>query len=175
MANHHDDDHSHHDHHDEEHHTHDDHDHDDEHEHSHGFFEMLHEAIPFLHGHSHGEVNIDSALEASERGIWALKVSLAILALTALIQIGIYAISGSAGLLADTIHNFSDALTAIPLGLAFLLARRVATRRYTYGYGRAEDIAGTIIVLMILASALVAGYESYQKIVNPHPLENAGW
>jgi cation diffusion facilitator family transporter len=78
-------------------------------------------------------------------------------------------------LLADTIHNFSDALTAIPLGIAFILGRRLATRRYTYGYGRAEDLAGAIIVLMIFASALVAGYESYQKIINPKPLENVGW
>src|SRR5262249_42298266 len=78
-------------------------------------------------------------------------------------------------LLADMIHNFSDALTAIPLGLAFVLGRRAATRRYTYGYGRAEDLAGVVIVLMILASSLVAGYESYQKFVNPQPLQNVGW
>jgi cation diffusion facilitator family transporter len=169
----HDHDHNDHDHAGHEHH--DNHNHDHDHEHGEGFWATLREAIPFFHGHSHGEVNIDNALEASERGIWALKISLAILAVTALIQIGIFMISGSAGLLADTIHNFSDALTAIPLGLAFLLARRVATRRYTYGYGRAEDIAGTIIVLMILASALIAGYESYQKLVNPQPLQNVGW
>src|SRR5258708_31234218 len=142
-----------------DHHDHDHpHDHSHGHEHDNGFLATLREGIPFLHGHSHGELNLDNALEASERGISALKVSLAILAITALIQIGIYAISGSAGLLADTIHNFSDALTAIPLGLAFLLTRRVATRRYTYGYGRAEGIAGTIIVFLILASGLVAGF-----------------
>src|ERR1041385_3974939 len=107
MADHHDHDHPHehthddHDHHDHEHHDHE-HGHDD-HEHGTELVAMLREAIPFLHGHSHGQVNIDNALEASERGIWALKVSLAILAITALIQIGIFAISGSVGLLADTI------------------------------------------------------------------------
>jgi cation diffusion facilitator family transporter len=79
------------------------------------------------------------------------------------------------GLLADMIHNFSDALTAVPLGLAFVLGRRAATRRYTYGYGRAEDLAGIVIVLMILGSSLVAGYESYQKFINPQPLQNVGW
>jgi cation diffusion facilitator family transporter len=84
-------------------------------------------------------------------------------------------ISGSVGLLADTIHNFSDALTAVPLGIAFMLGRRAATRQYTYGYGRAEDIAGAIIVLMIFASALVAGYESYEKLVHPQPLQNVAW
>src|SRR5690348_15235743 len=85
------DDHDHHDH------DHDDHEHHDDHEYGTGLVATLREAIPFLHGHSHGQVNIDNALEASERGIWALKVSLAILAITALIQIGIFAISGSAG------------------------------------------------------------------------------
>jgi cation diffusion facilitator family transporter len=132
-------------------------------------------AVPFLHGHSHGEVNVDRAMETSSRGIWALKVSLVGLGLTALFQIVIVLISGSVALLADTIHNFSDALTAIPLWIAFVLGRRAANRRYTYGYGKAEDIAGVVIVLMILGSALVAGYESYQKFVNPEPLRNVGW
>ncbi len=84
-------------------------------------------------------------------------------------------ISGSVALLADTIHNFSDALTAVPLWIAFALGRRAASRRYTYGYGRAEDVAGVVIVGMIFFSALVAAYESYQKIVNPQPLSNLGW
>jgi len=151
-----------------------DHEHGD-HQHGTGFLATIREAVPFLHGHSHGEINIDSVLESSARGIWALKVSLVILAATALMQVVIVAISGSVALLADTIHNFSDALTAIPLWIAFVLARRYANRRYTYGYGRAEDIAGVIIMLMIFASALVAGYESYQKFINPQPLENVGW
>lgn len=94
---------------------------------------------------------------------------------TALFQVVIVLISGSVALLADTIHNFSDALTAVPLWIAFVLGRRLASRRYTYGYGRAEDIAGVIIVFMILASAIIAGYESYQKFLNPQSLSNVEW
>lgn len=133
------------------------------------------EVLPFFHGHSHAESRVDSALESSERGIWALKVSLVGLGATAIFQVVITAISGSVALLADTIHNFSDALTAVPLWIAFVLSRRAATRRYTYGYRRAEDLAGVLIVLMIFISALVAGYESYQKFVNPEPIRNVWW
>lgn len=115
-----------------------DHDHTDEpdhaddhdHEHDHGRFGWLRELLPFGHGHSHAaEARVDSALESSERGIWALKVSLLVLAATALFQLVIVVISGSAALLADTVHNFSDALTAVPLWLAFALSRRPANRR----------------------------------------------
>jgi cation diffusion facilitator family transporter len=165
-------------------HTHDEHEHgdhghshDDEHGHKHsqGFLGILQEAIPFLHGHSHGEVQIDAALESSARGIWALKISLIGLGTTALFQVIIALISGSTGLLADTIHNFSDAFTAVPLWIAFILARRVANRRYTYGYGRAEDLAGVVIVLMIFASALLSGYESIVKLLHPQPLQHVWW
>src|SRR5215213_5445072 len=153
-----------------------DHPHPHDHAHDHGRFGWLLDAIPFLHGHSHSsESKIDAALESSERGIWALKVSLLGLGATALFQVVIVLISGSVGLLADTIHNFADAFTAVPLWIAFALSRRAANRRYTYGYGRAEDIAGVIIVLTIFVSALVAGYESYQKIVQPQPLSNVWW
>ncbi len=155
------------------------HPHDDEHAHDHdhasGWLGKVQEAIPFLHGHSHGEANVDTALETSERGIWALKVSLVGLGATALFQLGIVILSGSVGLLADTIHNIADALTAVPLWIAFALARRAATRRYTYGYGRAEDVAGVNIVLMIFASALIAGYESYLKFAHPQPLRYVWW
>ena len=148
------------------------HDHPD---HPEGPLGWLRELLPFGHGHSHGDVNVDTAMETSDRGLWALKVSLAGLGVTALFQLAIVFISGSVALLADTIHNFSDALTAIPLGIAFVLGKRVASRRYTYGYGRAEDIAGVIIVFMIFASSLVAGWESYQKFLNPQPLSNVWW
>ncbi|GCE08312.1 cation diffusion facilitator family transporter [Dictyobacter aurantiacus] len=146
-----------------------------DHGHDHGRFGWLLEAIPFLHGHSHGEANVDTALETSARGLWALKISLLGLGLTALFQLVIVLLSGSVGLLADTIHNFSDALTAIPLGLAFVLGRRLATRRYTYGFGRAEDLAGVVIILMIFISAIVAGYESIFKLLHPEPLRNVWW
>lgn len=126
--------------------------------------------------HSHGEQSaaLDPAL-SSARGIWALKVSLVGLMLTALFQVLIVLVSGSVALLADTVHNFSDALTAVPLWLAFSLSRRARNRRYTYGYGRAEDLAGAFIVLMILLSAAIVFYESIEKIVDPQPIANLGW
>ncbi len=145
------------------------------HKHAVGWWGKVQEAIPFLHGHSHGEANVDAALESNARGIWALKVSLIGLGATALFQLVIVILSGSVGLLADTIHNFSDAFTAVPLWIAFALARRAATRRYTYGYGRSEDVAGVIIVLMIFASSLIAGYESYLKFAHPEPLRYVWW
>lgn len=154
---------------------------DDAHHHNHdhhqhrGPLGWLVDAIPFLHGHSHGEAHADAALETSARGLWALKMSLLGLGVTALFQVIIVLISGSVGLLADTIHNFSDALTAIPLGIAFVLGRKLATRRYTYGFGRAEDLAGVVIVLMIFLSAVLAGYESIVKLLRPEPLHNVGW
>ena len=126
------------------------------------------------HAHSHTATALDPAL-ATERGIWALKISLAGLLVTALFQVGVVVISGSVALLADTLHNFSDALTAIPLWLAFSLARRSRDQRFTYGYGRAEDLAGVVIVVMIFASALVIFNESFQKIMNPQPMGNMGW
>jgi cation diffusion facilitator family transporter len=151
------------------------HDHHHEHEHARSRLGWFIEAIPFLHGHSHSEVHMDQAMETNARGVWALKVSLVGLFITALFQVVIVLMSGSTGLLADSIHNVSDALTAIPLWIAFALSRRPATRRYTYGYGRAEDIAGVIIVLMIFLSALLAAYESAQKLLHPEPLRNIGW
>ena len=84
-------------------------------------------------------------------------------------------ISGSVALLADTIHNFSDALTAVPLWVAFVIGRRPASRRYTYGYGRIEDLAGLFIVAMIAISAVVAGVESIRRFVEPQPVTNLGW
>ncbi len=150
-------------------------DHDHDHPHASGWWGKVQEAIPFLHGHSHGEANVDRALESNARGIWALKVSLMGLGITALFQLIIVLLSGSIGLLADTIHNFSDAFTAVPLWIAFALARRAATRRYTYGYGRAEDVAGVIIVLIIFASSLVAGYESALKFAHSGSLRHVWW
>jgi cation diffusion facilitator family transporter len=165
--------HSHEDHDHEHEHGHGDHDHD--HDHNHGQWGWLIEAIPFLHGHSHAEANVDDAMETNDRGIWALKISLLGLGATALFQVIIAIISGSAGLLADTIHNAADALTAIPLWIAFVLGRKAATRRYTYGFGRAEDLALVCIVFLIFASAVVAAVESVSRLLHPHPLAQAGW
>jgi cation diffusion facilitator family transporter len=153
----------------------DGHDHEHDHEHDSGLLGRLREMVPFLHDHNHGEANIDSALESSDRGIWALKISLFGLGATAIFQVIIFLMSGSVALLADTIHNFSDALTAVPLWIAFSLSKRGASRRYTYGYGRAEDLAGVFIVLMIGLSAAIAGYESIRKLLDPQPLSNAWW
>ncbi len=125
--------------------------------------------------HSHDAADsIDSALEASVEGIRALKISLVILAMTALTQLVVVIFTGSVALLADTIHNFSDALTAVPLWIAFVLARRAPNRRYTYGYGRAEDLAGVFIVAMIALSAVVAGYESVRRLIDPQPITHVG-
>lgn len=126
------------------------------------------------HTHGHQQAALDPGL-ATDRGIWALKVSFAGLMVTAVFQVVIVFISGSVALLSDTIHNFSDALTAIPLGLAFWLSRRARNRRYTYGYGRAEDIAGVIIVLMIAFSAVEAIYHSVVRFFEPQPINNLGW
>ena len=126
------------------------------------------------HSHDAGD-SIDSALTTSAQGMRALKISLAALGVTALFQVVIVAISGSVALLADTIHNFSDALTAIPLAFAFWLGRRRPTKRYTYGYGRAEDLAGIFIVVMIALSAAVAGWEAVGRLRDPQDIDNVGW
>src|SRR5450756_1494216 len=111
--------------------------------------------------HSHDAADsVDSALEASAEGIRAVKISLVALGLTAIAQLIVVLITGSVALLADTIHNFSDALTAIPLWIAFILSRRPANRTYTYGYGRAEDLAGVFIVAMIALSSICLLYTS---------------
>lgn len=125
--------------------------------------------------HSHDTADsIDDALTSSAEGVRALKVSLIVLGVTALLQAVVFVLSGSVGLLADTIHNFSDALTALPLGVAFWLGRRNATRRYTYGYGRAEDLAGVFIVVMIAASSAVAAWEAINRLLHPHAVHDLG-
>ena len=125
--------------------------------------------------HSHDAADsVDPALESSAQGIRAVKISLVALGLTALAQTGVVLLTGSVALLADTIHNFSDALTAVPLWIAFVLGRRPASRRYTYGYGRAEDLAGVFIVAMIALSAVVAGVESVRRLLDPQPIEHVG-
>lgn len=122
-------------------------------------------------GHRHAP----AGFEASEEGIRAVKLSFAILALTAAFQLAVALVSGSAALLADTAHNFGDALTALPLWLAFALSRRAASRSYTYGYGRAEDLAGAAIVGIILFSAVVSGYESVTKLLEGSGVRGVGW
>ncbi|TQJ52152.1 cation diffusion facilitator family transporter [Phycicoccus sp. SLBN-51] len=151
----------------------DDHDHDHDHEHSGGLWGRVRHALT-PHSHDTTE-SLDSALESSARGIRAVKISLVGLGVTAALQLVIVVASGSVALLADTIHNFSDAFTAVPLWVAFLLGRRTATRRYTYGYGRAEDLAGLFVIAMIAMSAVVAGWEAIDRLLNPAPVDHLGW
>lgn len=126
--------------------------------------------------HSHDAADsIDDVLTSSAAGIRAVKISLAALMLTAAFQVVIVVISGSVALAADTVHNFSDALTAVPLWLAFVLGTRAATKRYTYGFGRAEDLAGLFVVLMIALSAAIAGYEAVMRLIHPVPIGHLGW
>ena len=163
-------------------HSHGDHGHDHDHDHSHGEHGHTHPTglKGLLHGlfvpHSHDAADsIDAALESSAQGIRAVKVSLLGLGATSLFQLAIVLVSGSVALLADTVHNFSDALTAVPLWIAFLLGRRKPTRTYPYGFGRAEDLAGLFIVAMITLSAIVAAVESIRRFFEPQPVHNLGW
>ena len=137
-------------------HQHQPHDHSHDHDHAHG------------HGHTHGIV--DPSITTTGRGLWAIKWSFFGLAGTALLQLIVVFVSGSVALLADTIHNFGDAATAIPLAVAFWFARKKPSERFTFGYGRVEDLAGVAIVLTILASAIIAGYESIQRLLHPQDI-----
>jgi cation diffusion facilitator family transporter len=125
------------------------------------------------HGHTHGV--IDPTIATTDRGIWAIKWSFVILAITAALQLVVVFLSGSVALLADTIHNVGDAVTAIPLWVAFMLARRKPSKTFTYGLGRVEDLAGIIIVLIILFSAIVACYEAIDRLIHPQPITFLGW
>lgn len=125
------------------------------------------------HGHTHGV--IDATIATTTRGIWAIKWSFIILAITSVLQIMVVIATGSVALLADTIHNVGDATTAIPLWIAFVLVRRKPSKTFTYGYGRAEDLAGILIVLIILFSAVFAGYEAINRLIHPQPITQLLW
>jgi cation diffusion facilitator family transporter len=131
--------------------------------------EVAHFATP--HSHDAGD-KVDSAMQASREGMRTLWISLAILGATALIEALVVVLSGSVALLGDTIHNAADALTALPLGVAFWLGRRPATRRYTYGYGRAEDLAGIAIVVTIAASSALAAYTAIDRLIHPQTVSH---
>ena len=121
------------------------------------------------HGHTHGA--LDRAVLNSQRGIWATKISLVVLIATAAMQVVLVIITGSVALLADTIHNFSDAATALPLWAAFTLTRRPPSPRFTYGLGRAEDLAGLLIVGAILATGIIAAFISIGRLFDPPELD----
>jgi cation diffusion facilitator family transporter len=124
------------------------HTHDNDHTHSHKHGE---------HGHSHALV--DRSILRSRAGVKTVSISLALLAVTAGLQVAIFALSGSVALLADLVHNFGDALTAVPLGIAFFL------RSF-----RGEKLAGLFVVLAIFVSAAVALYETIQRLIHPQEL-----
>ena len=160
----------------------------DDHGHAHGAAAHDHDAHGHDHGtgivgwfratfaHSHDVADqVDESLESNELGIWALKWSLVGLAITAILQAIIVFFSGSISLLADTIHNFGDATTSLPLWIAFALAKRGASRRFTYGYGKTEDVAGVLIIVVIFISACIAGYEAIVRFFNPQEVRYLGW
>ena len=129
----------------------------------------------FTHDHSHGDLAGDTAFLDNQLAIRTVWIALVALGLTTALQIVIYRASGSVALLADTVHNLGDALNSVPLLIAFYFARRVANRRFTYGYGRLEDIAGVFIVISIGFSAAYILFESFQKLINPRALVNLEW
>jgi cation diffusion facilitator family transporter len=155
------------------------HDHHDDHRHhDHGpapagwWHRLRHLMMP----HSHDPADkVDPALETSRAGLRATWISLAGLGVTAAAQMGIFALSGSVALLGDTMHNVADALTSVPLLFAFLLGRRAATRAYTYGFGRAEDLAGVFIVLVIAGSAVAAGWTAFDRLLHPVQVGYLPW
>jgi cation diffusion facilitator family transporter len=160
--------------HDQEHdHEHEHHGHDHPREHARGLKGAI---LEIFAPHSHDAADsLDTVLESSKRGIRAVKISFVALLVTSLLQLAVIIVSGSVALLADTIHNFSDALTAIPLFIAFRLSRRASTRRYTYGYGRAEDLAGLFVILMITLSAIIAAVEAVRRLISPQSIDYLGW
>lgn len=154
-----------------------DHGHDHGHSHSHGggVFGWI-ATVMHWHGHEHVEEDLtgDPAFATNE-GIRTVWIALGALAVTTALQFIIVWLSGSVALLADTVHNLGDMLNSVPLLIAFYLARRVANRRYTYGYGRAEDVAGILIVFSIVFSAGYIFWESFRKLVDPQPIEQLPW
>ncbi len=140
------------------------------------FAEAAHGHDHGAHGHGHGHTHgvVDPAITTTALGLWAIRWSFAALFVTASLQAAVVFLSQSVALLADVIHNFGDAATAIPLGIAFMFARRPPSRRFTYGLGRVEDLAGVAVVLTILTSAVVAAYVAIERLLHPHEVTHIG-
>ena len=137
---------------------------------------VWHELSHVVRPHSHdASAKVDRAMEASAQGMRTLWISLAGLGSTAILQAFIVSFSGSVALLGDTIHNAADALTAVPLGIAFLAGRRAATRRFTYGFGRAEDLAGIAIVVLIALSAATSAVVAVDRLLHPVRVTHLPW
>src|SRR5260370_19769258 len=155
-----------------------DHDHEHGHGHDHGSSvrARVRRGVSEVFGaHSHDSADqVDETLEADSDGRRALWLSLLILGVTASIQAGVVVLSGSVALLGDTLHNVADALTAVPLLIAFRLARRPPTKRYTYGYGRAEDLGGLFVIAMITLSSVLAAWEAIDRLIHPRDVTHLG-
>jgi len=136
----------------------------------HGHEPPHHDSGTYDHDHTHGALG--PALLTTEKGIWAVKWSMIGLLLTAFLQAAVVAVTSSVALFADTLHNFGDAATAVPLWIAFLMAQRKPSKRFSYGYGRVEDLAGIVIVFIMLVSGLIAAYASISRLVQPQPVQH---
>jgi cation diffusion facilitator family transporter len=158
---------------DHRHHGHD-HDHDPAHEHQHPGLRASIRRLFAPHSHDPAD-SVDNELAGSAEGIRAVQLSLIGLGITAALQLVVALATGSVAVLADTIHNFADASTALPLWLAFSIGRKPPNNTYTYGYGRAEDLAGVFVLLMIVGSAAIAFWESLQKLIHPAPIDHLPW
>ncbi|MEP6987335.1 MAG: cation diffusion facilitator family transporter, partial [Chloroflexota bacterium] len=156
-------------------HSHEGHEHShDEHRHQHGLLAGIASTL-HIPGFQHDHGTLEASFTDNAVAIRTVKWAFVILGVTTLLQVIVYLASGSVALLGDTIHNLGDALNSIPLWIAFVLARRPANKRYTYGYGRAEDIAGLLIVVSIGFSALYILSESIQKLQHPQQPAQLGW
>jgi cation diffusion facilitator family transporter len=145
-----------------------DHGHGHNHDHGRGFGHFL-RSLVLPHSHDVAD-SVDHELEASRDGVRAVAICLVILLVTAALQALVVVASGSVALFSDTLHNAADGLTAVPLWLAFRLSRRPPTRRFTYGLGKAEDLAGVAVVGMIALSAGFAAYEAIERLVHPEKI-----
>ncbi|MGI8622684.1 MAG: cation diffusion facilitator family transporter [Solirubrobacteraceae bacterium] len=120
-----------------------------------------HAHAPHAHGHGHSHGLVARSILSSRDGLRAVSWSLLVLLITSVLQLGVFVLTGSIALLADLIHNFGDALTAVPLGIAFLL------RSF-----RAEKRAGYFVVATIFVSACVALWQSIERLVNPQHIDH---
>lgn len=144
------------------------------HTHRHGLLGWF-DNIFGAHSHDHRELAADRSFANNKAAVRTVWLALGALAVTSILQVAIVAISGSVSLLADTAHNIGDAANSVPLLIAFYIARRAATKRFTYGYGRGEDVAGILIVVSILVSAGIVFWESFNRLIDPEPMRNIGW
>lgn len=140
-----------------------------------GWFRKTGHRVGHTLHHDHGHQPNVELLRSGAKGIRATKISLLGLGITAAVQAIIFWFSGSVALLSDTIHNVTDALTAIPLWIAFAVGMKPPTRRYTYGFNRAEDGAGLIIVLAIGATAAFVIWESVERLFEPRLIDHIPW